>query len=49
VWKTRVAPSPRTVFTAPADGAYRIVATSYLQHGAGTYTITVHQFAAKQN
>jgi tetratricopeptide (TPR) repeat protein/serine/threonine protein kinase len=39
----------RIVFTASTDGAYRIVATSFQQRGAGTYTITVREFAAKKN
>src|SRR5262249_51244758 len=38
--------SARLVFTAPAAGAYRIVASSYRQRGAGIYTLTVREFAA---
>jgi tetratricopeptide (TPR) repeat protein len=34
----------RIVFTAPADGAYRIVATSFQRRGIGPYTLTVREF-----
>ena len=33
----------RIVFIARADGAYRIVATSFEQRGVGTYTVTVRR------
>jgi eukaryotic-like serine/threonine-protein kinase len=39
----------RIVFTAPVDGPYRIVATSFQQRGAGAYTVTVREFNAKKN
>ena len=35
----------RLVFEAPADGLYRIVATSFEQRGAGAYTLTIREFA----
>jgi tetratricopeptide (TPR) repeat protein len=38
----------RIVFIARADGAFRIVATSFEQRGAGAYTISVREFAAKK-
>jgi tetratricopeptide (TPR) repeat protein len=34
----------RIVFTAPADGVYRIVATSFGQAGVGPYTLRVREF-----
>src|SRR5262249_17217766 len=39
----------RIVFTAPADGSYRIVATSFRQRDAGTYTLTVREYPAPGN
>ena len=35
----------RLLFEAPADGLYRIVATSFEQRGAGAYTLTIREFA----
>jgi hypothetical protein len=35
----------RLIFTAPADGTYRLVATSFEQSGTGAYTLTVRTFA----
>ncbi|HYT92159.1 MAG TPA: tetratricopeptide repeat protein, partial [Gemmataceae bacterium] len=32
------------LFTAPADGSYRLVATSFQQRGTGSYTLTVRSF-----
>jgi hypothetical protein len=37
----------RIIFTAPADGTYRIVATSYQQRGTGSYTLTIRVLAGK--
>lgn len=34
----------RLIFEAPADGVYRIVATSFEQRGAGAYTLTIREF-----
>jgi hypothetical protein len=34
----------RIMFTAPADGVYRIVATSFEQAGAGPYTLRMREF-----
>jgi tetratricopeptide (TPR) repeat protein len=34
----------RLIFVAPADGVYRIVATSFGQRGAGAYTLTIRDF-----
>ena len=31
----------RLLFTAPADGTYRLVATSFQQRGQGDYTLTI--------
>jgi tetratricopeptide (TPR) repeat protein len=36
----------RLLFTAPADGTYRLVATSFEQRGTGAYTLTMRSFAA---
>lgn len=38
----------RITFTAPADGAYRLVATSYQQRGVGAYTMPIREFAPKK-
>ena len=38
----------RIMFTPSASGAYRIVATSFLQRGIGVYTITIREFAVKK-
>ena len=38
----------RIVFVAQGSGAYRIVATSFEQAGAGAYTISVREFTAKK-
>jgi serine protease Do len=37
----------RIVFTAPADGTYRLVATSFQQRGTGSYTLTIRVLAGK--
>ena len=34
----------RLLFTAPADGTYRLVATSFEGMGIGTYYLTVRAF-----
>jgi tetratricopeptide (TPR) repeat protein len=34
----------RLIFTAPADGVYRIVATSFEQAGTGPYTLRIREF-----
>ncbi len=34
----------RLIFTAPADGVYRIVATSFEQAGVGPYTLRIREF-----
>jgi hypothetical protein len=34
----------RLFFTAPAEGGYRLVATSFEQRGTGSYTLTVRSF-----
>jgi tetratricopeptide (TPR) repeat protein/predicted Ser/Thr protein kinase len=34
----------RLIFTAPADGTYRLVATSFEERGRGAYTLTVRAF-----
>ena len=39
----------RIVFTPRTDGIYRVLATSFQEAGAGAYTITVREFAAKKN
>jgi tetratricopeptide (TPR) repeat protein len=36
----------RLLFTAPADGSYRLVATSFEQRGTGDYTLTVRSVGA---
>jgi hypothetical protein len=36
----------RLIFTAPADGVYRIVATSFQQAGTGPYTLRIREFVA---
>jgi tetratricopeptide (TPR) repeat protein len=38
----------RIIFTAPKDGNYRIVATSFEQRGSGNYTIIIREFATKK-
>jgi hypothetical protein len=38
----------RFVFTAPQDGTYRLVATSFQQQGVGPYTLTVRKFLGKK-
>jgi tetratricopeptide (TPR) repeat protein len=38
----------RIIFTAPADGKYRIVATSFQQRGVGAYTLTVRILIGKK-
>jgi hypothetical protein len=38
----------RKTNTAPADGSYRVLATSYQQRGAGSYTLTIRGFAARK-
>jgi tetratricopeptide (TPR) repeat protein/serine/threonine protein kinase len=38
----------RLIFTAPADGAYRLVATSFEQAGVGPYTLRVREFQDAQ-
>ncbi len=38
----------RLFFTAPADGTYRLVATSFQQRGSGAYTLTVRHFVNKE-
>ena len=38
----------RIVFTAPAAGSYRIVATAFEQRGTGAYTLTIREFAARK-
>jgi hypothetical protein len=40
-----VNPNSRLIFTAPAEGTYRLVATSFEQSGSGVYTLTVRSFA----
>jgi Flp pilus assembly protein TadD/tRNA A-37 threonylcarbamoyl transferase component Bud32 len=37
----------RIIFTAPVDGSYRIVATSFQQRGSGAYTLTIRAIAGK--
>ena len=39
----------RLLFTAPADGTYRLVATSFEQRGTGAYTLTVRSFVEAKN
>jgi hypothetical protein len=34
----------RLIFTPPADGVYRLVATSFEQAGAGPYTLRIREF-----
>jgi tetratricopeptide (TPR) repeat protein len=34
-------PDARLIFTPPADGTYRLVATSFEQRGRGAYTLTI--------
>jgi hypothetical protein len=34
----------RLIFTVPADGVYRIVATSFEQAGVGPYTVRIREF-----
>jgi hypothetical protein len=34
----------RLVFTAPKDGTYRVIATSFQQQGMGTYTLVIREF-----
>jgi len=34
----------RLLFSAPAAGTYRIVATSFEQRGQGAYTLTLREF-----
>jgi hypothetical protein len=34
----------RIAFTATEDGVYRIIATSFQQRGAGTYTLVIREF-----
>jgi hypothetical protein len=41
-------PNSRLIFTAPRDGSYRIVATSFQQRGTGTYSLIVREFAARK-
>jgi serine protease Do len=38
----------RIVFTAPQDGTYRIIATSFEQQGMGNYTLTIREYAGKK-
>jgi hypothetical protein len=37
----------RVVFTAPADGIYSIVATSFERRGTGVYTLTIREVGGK--
>jgi serine/threonine-protein kinase len=37
----------RIVFTAPHDGVYRIIATSFQQQGTGAYTLTIREYTVK--
>lgn len=39
----------RIVFTAPRDGDFSIVATSFQQRGVGAYAITVREYGAKKD
>ena len=34
----------RLIFTPPADGVYRILATSFQQRGVGAYTLRIREF-----
>jgi tetratricopeptide (TPR) repeat protein len=34
----------RILFTAPADGTYRLIATSFEQRGTGSYTVLIREF-----
>jgi hypothetical protein len=38
----------RLIFTAPQDGVYRIVATSFEQSGTGPYTLRIREFKQAQ-
>jgi tetratricopeptide (TPR) repeat protein len=38
----------RIIFTAPKDGTYRIVATSFEHRGSGAYTLTIREFTPKK-
>src|SRR5262249_20314392 len=38
----------RILFTAPSDGPYRIIATSYQQQDVGAYTLIIREFAASR-
>jgi tetratricopeptide (TPR) repeat protein/tRNA A-37 threonylcarbamoyl transferase component Bud32 len=37
------------IFTAPQDGSYRLVASSFQQQGIGTYTLVIREFAGLPN
>jgi hypothetical protein len=39
-----VKPDARVVWTAPADGTYRLIATSLGQQGTGSYTLILREF-----
>lgn len=34
----------RLIFEAPADGIYRIIATSFEERGVGAYALTIREF-----
>jgi len=38
----------RLIFTPKEDAVYRLIATSFEQRGAGAYTLTIREFAAKK-